>query len=337
MSTVKPDSPQIQEAAPFSGRVSQLRSLLSFVLALGVLAFFGSRLELDLNRIWETIKSANAGLLVLAFIVYYSAFLLRGLRWRLLLENVGLSDKAGVPMPSLLGLSRMLYLSWFANCVIPAKLGDAYRSYQLKQEAGVSFSTAMGTVLAERFMDMVVLVVLLVAAFWGLGRIGTGNGEASTHIIVGGVLVLALGMLGLGSMWLLRRWFHTLLPRRIQAQYLRFQEGTLGSFRNLPIVFLLSLAVWLAEASRLFLVASSLNLDLSVPFVIFVVLANSLLTIVPFTPGGLGLVEAGMVGLLLFVGIGKEVAVAAALLDRTISYWSIVVLGFLMFLVRRKV
>jgi uncharacterized protein (TIRG00374 family) len=138
-------------------------------------------------------------------------------------------------------------------------------------------------------------------------------------------------------MWLLREHLHTRLPVRIQAQYLRFQQGTLGSFKSLPFVVAITVLVWLFEASRLFLVLTALNLPISFPYALFVSLANSLLTVVPFTPGGLGLVEAGVVGLLLLAGVDKEAAVAAALLDRTITYWSLVALGFPLFLYRRRV
>jgi uncharacterized protein (TIRG00374 family) len=54
---------------------------------------------------------------------------------------------------------------------------------------------------------------------------------------------------------------------------------------------------------------------------------------VPFLPGGLGLVEAGMIGVLVAVGgIKLEGAVSIALLDRSISYGSVVVIGFVVFM-----
>ena len=58
--------------------------------------------------------------------------------------------------------------------------------------------------------------------------------------------------------------------------------------------------------------------------------------VVPFTPGGLGLVETGMIALLMVAGVPKEQAAATALLDRTISYASIIVVGSLLFPFRRR-
>lgn len=54
------------------------------------------------------------------------------------------------------------------------------------------------------------------------------------------------------------------------------------------------------------------------------------------TPGGLGAVEAAMVGILTLYGITSEAAVAITVLDRLISYWSIIPLGFLTFVVSRR-
>ena len=45
------------------------------------------------------------------------------------------------------GLVEIIYLSWFVNCIVPAKLGDAYRSYLLKRNSNVAFSSTIGTIL----------------------------------------------------------------------------------------------------------------------------------------------------------------------------------------------
>ncbi len=84
-------------------------------------------------------------------------------------------------------------LSWFANCIVPAKLGDAYRAYLLKRERGVSFSATIGTILAERIIDVLVLFLLMLAATsfaFGralpsevaavdAGRLGAGRGRGA--------------------------------------------------------------------------------------------------------------------------------------------------------------
>src|ERR1700732_2229440 len=54
--------------------------------------------------------------------------------------------------------------SFFVNCVVPAKMGDIYRAYLAKQKLDVPVSKALGTIIAERLIDLIVLMSLLLAA-----------------------------------------------------------------------------------------------------------------------------------------------------------------------------
>jgi len=315
-------------------RFFNMQTLISFVAAFAILYFFLARVDIDLSATWARMQQASPAPYLAALGVYYSTFLLRAVRWRLLLANVGFDRASGVHLPSTGGLMEIVLLSWFANCVVPAKLGDAYRAYLLKKNARTSFSTTVGTVVAERVIDMSVLFVLLaLSAASVLGR----RQEAAVSIVEVGLgfavlmLMVVLAMRAFGSR--IQGW----LPLRLQGFYGRFQDGTLHSFQQLPLVVLLTVLIWLGEGLRLLFVTHSLGLSLGFVLVIFVALANSLLTAVPFTPGGLGLVEAGVVGVLLGAGVlAKEDAVSVAMLDRTISYWSLVVVGLLLYLVSRR-
>ena len=124
-----------------------------------------------------------------------------------------------------------------------------------------------------------------------------------------------------------------LLPRRLAGAYERFLASTMGSFRRLHLVFLLGVLSWLAEVGRLFFVLKALGVDLAAGLVLLVPVASGLLTAVPFTPGGLGIVELGVTGLLELEMAGED-ALATVLLDRSISYASIVATGGVSFLVR---
>ena len=69
----------------------------------------------------------------------------------------------------------------------------------------------------------------------------------------------------------------------------------------------------------------------------FVALIGSLLTAVPLSPAGLGIVEAGVVGVLTVVyGVPLPEATAIALLDRVISVFSIIVFGSIAYVVSPK-
>ena len=127
-----------------------------------------------------------------------------------------------------------MFLGWFANCIVPAKLGDAYRAYLLKLNAGVSFSTTLGTILAERIIDVVVLFVLMLAAT------GLSFGRAVPAEVLGlmqlGLVLVVLVVVGLFGMRRLRPLVERVLPARFHEQYARFEHGTLNSFRGIPLL-----------------------------------------------------------------------------------------------------
>ena len=74
----------------------------------------------------------------------------------------------------------------------------------------------------------------------------------------------------------------------------------------------------------------ALGLTLTPEHAILVALAGALLSVFP-TPGGIGVVEPGLVGVLM-LGVSRESAVAITLVDRTITYLSVVLLGGLVFI-----
>ncbi len=125
------------------------------------------------------------------------------------------------------------------------------------------------------------------------------------------------------------------LPLRLQGKYDSFEAGTLQSFRALPALTAYTVVIWLFEAVRLYLVMLSLGVwraNAAVP--LFIGLAGALLTTVPITPAGLGFVESGLVSLLLLAGgldliggMSTAVALSIALLDRSITYLSLVAFG----------
>jgi uncharacterized protein (TIRG00374 family) len=98
-----------------------------------------------------------------------------------------------------------------------------------------------------------------------------------------------------------------------------------------------TLAIWLFEAGRLFFVTRALNADeVTISAVIFIALLSSLLTTLPLTPGGMGVVEGAVVfSMTLFVD-DHNLAVSIALMDRLINYWSLVVGGLILYFVSRR-
>ena len=300
-------------------------------MAIAFLVFLVTSFDVDLEATWTNLRQSNPWWYVLGLLVYYLSFLVRGWRWHLLLGNVQARSEDGGEVPSPLTCSQFILLGWFANAVAWFRLGDAYRAYLVAEASSTSFSRTFGTVVAERVMDVALVFFVLLGAVLVVSA-RSDLGSAGLFVAVAFSLVLA-AVTALLLMWRFGLRLARLLPARLGQVYGRFQQGTLGSFQRLPLLMALGLLGWACEVGRLYLVVQALGFSLSLPMVMFVALANALLTTVPVTPGGLGIVEPGIVGLLR-LRLGSPEAVSTALLDRSISYASIVLLGGALFLGR---
>ena len=110
--------------------------------------------------------------------------------------------------------------------------------------------------------------------------------------------------------------------------------------RHLPGLGALTIVIWLTEGMRLYLVVQALgfsDVELGLSGAIFVALIGSLLTAVPLSPAGLGIVEAGVVGVLTVAyGVPLPEATAIALLDRVISVFSVIIFGSIAYVLSDK-
>ncbi len=321
-------------------RLLNIRTLISIAIAIAIIIFVFRGFDINLAETWQQMRQVDPALYALAFATFYLTFPIRALRWRILLRNANFPvDEGRHSWASMPALTEYIGLSWFANCVVPAKLGDAYRGYLLKHNGGVSFSRSFGTVFAERLLDMIVLFALLVASGWSV--FGTRLPASASYVFIFGLALVIIIVSGLAAMRFLSPFIRRIIPSRLERVYSSFEAGTLGALKakSLPILFVLTSLVWLGESLRLFLVIEAMGgLRLSLPSVIFVALMGSLLTTVPATPGGLGLVEGGVIGVLrsALFGVPGAVASAVALLDRVINYWSIVIFGFILYVFSKR-
>lgn len=317
------------EAPPsLSSRLLTPRTVASLVIAIAIVGVAVWRAQINWGAAWDNIRHANPFLYLAALAVYYASFVLRSWRWQVLLSNTGEER----PARSLFGI---IITSFFVNCVVPAKMGDVYRAYLARNKLDIQASKALGTIIAERLIDLCVLMALLLVAGAVVFRT-KAPGILIPYVVIGIVVCLA----GVGVVLMMRagrgRRVLRHLPEAVFHQYESLRIGAVDSFARLPTLLALTVMVWAAEGARLGLVVLSLHLvgvHLGPSQFLLIALIAALLTTVPFLPGGLGLVEAGMVGVLITVGgVTNPVAVSITLLDRSISYASLVVFGFVVFL-----
>ena len=315
-------------------RVLSLPTLLSFAVAAAFILFLATGVDLDWGETWDNIRSMDPWLYALAAVLYYISFIFRGARWRILAINAAARRNGeDVRIPSTLGMSQLILIGWFVNSIAWLRLGDAYRAHAFAEDSNSSFSWSLGTVLAERVLDMVVVAVIMAVSVAAVAL--TIGFSGSKYILVIPLLMVVGAIALVGLMVKFGARLAGLLPHRIEAAYHRFHEGTLGSFDQLPAVMALGVAGWILEMGRLYFVLQALGIDIGLPLTAVVALGHAILSTVP-TPGGVGAVEPGVTGLLL-IKLSRPDAAAAAILDRSITYVSVIAVGGLVFLLRQVI
>ncbi len=322
------------EVAPISlgRRLTQPRTILSIVVPLAIIGFFLYLNRERLAAVPTLILQANPALVLLAAFVFYLGFPLRGYRWQRLLRETGF-------VIGLRNSTEILYISWFVNCVVPAKLGDVYRAYLLKMNSEASLSRTFGTVFIERILDIFAIAILgLAAGFWSF-RLGMP--PAVRIVFVVGIVTVVVAGVGLFTMRNFGRRILTRLPLppSVLELYERFEEGVFGAvgLRHLPMLAFVTGLIWLTEGLRLYIVVLAFgfpDVELGLSGAIFVALIGSLLTAIPLSPAGLGFAQAGVIGVLTVAyGVPLPEATAITILDWVISVLSIIVFGAVMYVV----
>jgi uncharacterized protein (TIRG00374 family) len=129
--------------------------------------------------------------------------------------------------------------------------------------------------------------------------------------------------------------FRNRVPHRVRDHYIRLEESTLGSFGRLPTLLILTAVIWATEGLRLYFIGLSVGAGINFSEALFVALLASLLTAIPITPAGLGFVEFGVVGTRTLLGVANQTGASVALLDRVVAYWSVIIVGAIVYLIAR--
>lgn len=200
--------------------------------------------------------------------------------------------------------------------------GEGMRIVWVNKQFGVSYTDAFITILFERVVEIIPIAILLTYVLYVFPSLGGKFLPLTNPLMPDSIflLLLAFTITGIAG-WYFREKFTPHL-KEVQQNWKQLNK----SFAS---VLLLSCLVWILDIIRLKLIGLALNLPLSLHIITAVSILYLFLGLLPLTPGGIGIVEGGLISLLLYFGLPFASAGSFVFLERFISYGLSSLIGIL--------
>lgn len=263
----------------------------------------------DVGEVAAVLSRTTPAPVLLAIAAIMVDVLLRAWRWRVLVAPL-----ANVPLGR---MTAYLLLGYLANNVLPARAGELVRSHYLGDREGPSRVSVLGTVMVERILDVVALLLLSAGAWWLTGAapglaallaVGLLGGAAAIALVVA---IIVLPQRGGLAPWLNRR-----LPASVTQVGRKLRAGfmvVLGA-RTLFGSIALTLLAWVTTAAVFAGAAFAVGLELTPAQVLLIASVTNLATAIPSAPGYVGTFELAVVATSGAIGIATAPALAVAVL-----------------------
>lgn len=287
--------------------------------------------QVDLARTGEAFAQAEAGWLALSLISMAVALGLRCWRWQLLFRP---QDRVG-----LWNCTSATLIGYMFNTVLPGRVGELIRASLLGQAEGISPARAIGTILVEKILDVLVLLVLLggLVALLPLPPEITGTGVKAAAAF--GALAMAFFVAGYyrGPVvaWTERRIDRLpILARLRPSRVLHLVLDSADALRRpglLALHIVLSILLWGVALSTVWLTMLAFHLDVPWTAAALVLVTTNLGMTVPSAPGYVGVYHYIAVQTLRLFGVDESAALAFAFALHALGFGSFTLAGAVLF------
>jgi uncharacterized protein (TIRG00374 family) len=314
---------------------AHIRTVLILILTVGLLAFFFR--NADMAAVWAETRRADGLDLGLAVVATLATYLLRALRWQYLLAPIGHARFAIAFKTTVIGFA--------ASFLLPARAGEVIRPYLLARRERLSATAAFATIILERLLDLVVVLVLFATfVFTSAGAVASEPSQLA-RVTFGGTLAAAAAVGALGVLFVLaghperigrfvlriERVLPAKLARAVAAFAETFAQG-LGVLRQpgrLAVSLLLSFPLWMSIAAGIWLASRAFTITFPYP-ASFLVMTILVVGVAMPTPGAIGGFHAAyQIAVQTFFAAATDRAVGAAIVLHAISFLPVTLLGVL--------
>lgn len=290
-------------------------------VAFGALVFLGFSIYADFDNLIRTFGEFSWIYFPLILALSFGNYIIRYYKWEYYrkLLNIDLKPKA----------SFLIFMATFVMSVTPGKMGELLKSYLVREENGTPVSRSAPIILAERLTDFISVVLLCIA---GAFVFNYGKG-----IIIGVGLFFISGVMLISSRKLSMKVISYLEKVKLLSRFAhKFHEAyesiyTLVKIKPLIIATVVSAAAWFCECLGLYVIlrvySSISHINVSLMSAVFIYGFSTIVGSIAMLPGGLGVTEASLTGLMVLMKIPKDVSVASTFIIRVATLWFAVLIG----------
>jgi uncharacterized protein (TIRG00374 family) len=267
--------------------------------------------RVNLRETFDALAGASPVGVALAVLLVVVELMIRSERWRFLLLPI-----VRVPRPAAFAY---LNIGYFANTLLPARLGDGARAYLAGRSFGISTLTTLGSIIVERVFDAAAILVIVIVT----GALVAGGSQiAGSASLLAAAAALGLSVAGLLVIAAIRSGLLQATQARVVNEViLRTAEGgrALRDPVGVVVVVLLTFAAFAVGVGVFGAIATALDLGLGPAEWALVLGVLALSTALPAAPGSLGTYEFVGVTALGVLGVPASQALAATVLVHVIA------------------
>ena len=296
---------------------------------LGALILYMIYADFDFSQLWLELQSMDMFWFAVSTLFGIMSHVIRGWRWRLTLAPLGYKPSSSVCVNS-------IFISYAANLVIP-RIGEVSRCVVLEQNERVPFAQSLGTVVTERLIDTLMVLLITMAAViieWPvfcmfLENAGFSASSETLFSSMGGWLIILLSVVAVAVLlyFLLRK---MAFWKRLRSFLSNFIVGvmSLTKMKNGWLFVFETIGIWFCYFMQFYLCFFCFDFSSSLPVesALLLFVAGSIAVVVP-TPNGAGPWHFAIISIMVLYGVNSNNASVFALIVHSTQTLLVALLG----------
>jgi uncharacterized protein (TIRG00374 family) len=294
-----------------------MKKRLLIIVMIAIAFYLGIIIYSNLWDVLGAFKLFKWYLLPIILSLIFIEYLIRSIRWNYYLDELKISIQRK--------RSYLIFFTGLSMSITPGKVGELIKAFLLKDECGTPMSKGTSIVFIERITDVIGICGLAIIGLFSVSY-GMNSILIVTAIFILFVLVIQNRKLSgklvkvIGKIPLIRRY-----KKDIDAVYETSHD--LLQPKNLMVGVGFGFISWSLECICLYLISFGFGIHLGLFESVFIVSFSLIIGNISMLPGGLGITEGSMLGILLTLNVSSVMAVAVVILFRLVTLWFAVIIG----------